>query len=205
MTDTKQKILDPAERVFAQQGYAATSLRQIIAQAGVNLAAIHYHFGSKEELLDGVLLRKVTQMNDRRLGLLAAHEAEAGAGRLEVEKVLDAFLTPIVEMVGEHPDFVRLMGRLMAESELPEAVLKYFQPILDRFTAALTRALPDLPPAELAWRMQFVMGAVAQTICGSAVWTPEHTSPAGLRGRIRSLAPFLAAGLSAPPPATRED
>ena len=49
MIDTKQKILDAAEQLIAEQGYAATSLRQIIAEAGVNLASIHYHFGSKDD------------------------------------------------------------------------------------------------------------------------------------------------------------
>ena len=58
MTETQDKILDTAERLIGEQGYAATSLRQIIAEAGVNLAAVHYHFGSKEELLDAVVMRK---------------------------------------------------------------------------------------------------------------------------------------------------
>ena len=78
MTDTKEKILDTAERLIGEQGYAATSLRQIIAEAGVNLAAVHYHFGSKEDLLDAVVVRKVTPVNEARMAWLERVEAEAG-------------------------------------------------------------------------------------------------------------------------------
>ena len=70
MTDTKEKILDTAERLIGEQGYAATSLRQIIAEAGVNLAAVHYHFGSKEDLLDAVVVRKAGPVNEARLARL---------------------------------------------------------------------------------------------------------------------------------------
>src|SRR6266568_5015485 len=113
MIDTKQKILDTAERLFAQRGYAATSMRQIIAEAGVNLAAIHYHFGSKEELLDGVVLRKVGPVNEQRLALMDQCEAEAGTGPLAVEKVLEAFLVPMADAAAGNPQFVRLMGRVL--------------------------------------------------------------------------------------------
>ena len=78
MIDTKQKILETAERLFGSQGYDATSLRHIIAEAGVNLAAIHYHFGSKEELLDELILRKIQPVNAERIALLDRIEAEAG-------------------------------------------------------------------------------------------------------------------------------
>jgi AcrR family transcriptional regulator len=91
MTGTKEKILDTAERLIGEQGYAATSLRHVIAEAGVNLAAVHYHFGSKEELLDAVVVRKVTPLNEARIARLERVEAETGSGPLDVEKVLEAF------------------------------------------------------------------------------------------------------------------
>src|ERR1035437_2057984 len=91
MTDTKDKILDAAERLIGEQGYAATSLRQIIAEAGVNLAAVHYHFGSKEDLLNAVVVRKATPVNVARLARLDGVEAEAGSGPLGVEKVQESF------------------------------------------------------------------------------------------------------------------
>src|SRR3954465_15455194 len=94
MIDTKQRILDAAERLIGEQGYAATSLRQIINKAGVNIAAVHYHFGSKEELLDAVVLRKAGPVNEARLAALRRVEEEAGEGPLDVERVLDSFFAP---------------------------------------------------------------------------------------------------------------
>src|SRR5579864_1696479 len=97
MIDTKQRILDTAERLIAEQGYAATSLRHIIGEAGVNLAAVHYHFGSKEDLLDELILRKAAAVNGERLALLERFEAQAGGGAVAVEKVLAAFFEPMIE------------------------------------------------------------------------------------------------------------
>ncbi|HMC58416.1 MAG TPA: helix-turn-helix domain-containing protein, partial [Candidatus Solibacter sp.] len=93
--DTKQKILDTAERLFGEQGYDATSLRHIIAEAGVNLAAVHYHFGSKEELLDEVVVRRAGPVNEARIAML--DRLEAAEGPPVVEKVLEAFLLPTAE------------------------------------------------------------------------------------------------------------
>src|SRR5208283_4018233 len=104
MSETKQKILDTAERLFGDQGYAGTSLRHIIAEAGVNLAAIHYHFGSKEELLHRLIVRKAAPVNEERLALLDRYEAEAGSGSVPVEKLLQAFLKPPLSRIKDSPD-----------------------------------------------------------------------------------------------------
>src|SRR3954447_24578865 len=114
MNDTQGRILDTAERLIGEQGYAATSLRQIINKAGVNLAAVHYHFGSKEELLDAVVMRKAGPVNEARLAALSQVEQEAGDGPLAVEKVLHCFFAPTAEVAGKNPQFVRLMGRVYA-------------------------------------------------------------------------------------------
>src|ERR1017187_9526216 len=103
MIDTRQKILDAAERLFGEQGYVATSLRHIIAEAGVNLAAIHYHFGSKEELLDQLVMRKAGPVNEERLALLDHYEAEAGAMPVPVDKILRAFLEPPLLRIDKSP------------------------------------------------------------------------------------------------------
>src|ERR1700733_11527746 len=119
MIETQDKILDTAERLFGDQGYAGTSLRQIIAEAGVNLAAIHYHFGSKEELLDHLVLRKAGPANAERLALLDQYEAEAGSAPVPVEKLLKAFLEVPMQRVKSHPEFGKLMGRLYSEGLMP--------------------------------------------------------------------------------------
>src|ERR1035438_2078574 len=149
MTDTKQKILDTAERLFGDQGYAATSLRHIIAEAGVNLAAIHYHYGSKEELLDEVVMRKAGPVNAERLALLDRYEAEAGAGQLAVEKVLEAFLAPVFSGADRSPQFVKLMGRMYGEGLMTMIVGRHFQPTVTRFIEAFGRARSEEHTSEL--------------------------------------------------------
>jgi AcrR family transcriptional regulator len=163
MIDTRQKILDAAESLFGKYGYAATSLRHIISQAGVNLASIHYHFGSKQDLLDQVILRKAEPINKNRLKLLDQFEAEAAPKPASIEKVLEAFIIPIV-MIDKSPEFVRLMGRMHAEGFMPEIARRHFQPVVDRFFSAIRRALPEMPQEELAWKAHFVLGAMAHML-----------------------------------------
>src|SRR5690348_7872107 len=115
MVDTKQKILDTAEQLIGEQGYSATSLRQIISSAGVNLAAVHYHFGNKEDLLDELILRKAVAVNGKRLALLEKFELEADGAPVAVEKVLTAFFEPMIEGGSRNPQFVKVMARIYAE------------------------------------------------------------------------------------------
>src|SRR5438477_6653609 len=91
---TKQRILDVAEQMFAEHGFAGASLRQIIGEAGVNLAAVHYHFRSKESLLESVIVRRMAPLNEERLSLLEQVERAAPRGRPTVEDLLNAFLGP---------------------------------------------------------------------------------------------------------------
>src|SRR3954471_15457645 len=156
MIDTKQKIIDAAEQLIADQGYAATSLRQVIASAGVNLASIHYHFGSKEELLHELLMRKAGPVNEQRIELLDRYAAESGGAPLPVEKVLDAFFRPMIETANANPQFVRVMGRIVVEGMLPAVVQRSFQPMFARFTGALRKAVPDIPDEEFQWRVHFM-------------------------------------------------
>src|SRR5579863_5348424 len=137
MLDTKDKILDSAQRLIGDQGYASTSVRHIITQAGVNLAAIHYHFGSKEDLLDAVIARKAGPVNEERLRRLEKVEAEAGRGPLHARKVLEAWLMPMAEAADRDPSFVRLMGRLMSEGMLQTIVEKHFKHLAERIFGAL--------------------------------------------------------------------
>jgi AcrR family transcriptional regulator len=197
MINTKQRILDTAERLFADQGYAGVSLRQIIADAGVNLAAIHYHFGSKEEVLDHVVMRKAGPVNRERLERL--DQVEKG-GRLEVKRILEAFLMPMAEVAEENPDFCRMMGRLQAEGILTQVLVRNFQPVLERFLGALRRALPDIPESEFAWRVHFMQGAIAHAMLGQPAALAKLDVHARFSERLERLVTFLSAGLSAPAP-----
>ena len=196
---TKEKILDTAERLIASQGFAATSLRQIISEAQVNLAAVHYHFGSKEELLDQLILRKVTRVNEEREALLERFEREAGGRPVAVEKIVAAFFQPMIEAGCRNPQFVRLMGRLIAEGMIPSIAEKHFQPITTRFINALRRALPHLSEGELFWRVQFMFGAMSHAVGGLALPVCQiHGDGADFPVIMRRLMAFLGAGLNAP-------
>ena|SRR5271165_5862516 len=199
MTETQEKILGTAERLFGDQGYAGTSLRQIIAAAGVNLAAIHYHFGSKEELLDHLVMRKAGPVNEERLALLDRYEAEAGKAAVPVEKLLQAFLEPPLKRIKESPEFARLMGRLYGEGMMPVIVEKHFQTVVIRFLAAFGRALPRLSAPELALRIQFMIGAMSHTMM-FAMQPRLPGLPFSADGSIllRELVAFVSAGMRAP-------
>jgi AcrR family transcriptional regulator len=196
MTETKQKILNAAEDLFGKYGYAATSLRHIIAEARVNLAAIHYHFGSKQDLLDQVILRKAGPINERRLKLLDQFEAEAAPDPASVEKILEAFIAPAI-LIEKSPEFAKLMGRVHAEGLMPEIVQRNFQPTIDRFLSALRRTLPDMPAIELAWKAHFSLGAMAYTMIARPQLDPEaaRESPKIIS---RRLVAFVGGGFCTP-------
>ena len=99
-SDTKEQILDAAEQIFGAKGFAGTSLRDITRKAGVNLAAVNYHFGSKEGLLRAVLDRRISPVNQKRLKLLAQVEATAGEEPPSVEAILEAYISPSLHLFG---------------------------------------------------------------------------------------------------------
>ena len=200
-TDTRQRILNAAERLIADQGYAATSLRQIIAEAGVNLASVHYHFGSKDELLDELIIRKARPVNDRRMMLLSQFEQEAGGKPVPLDQVLMAFLEPPFRQREVNPVFIRLMGRMYGEGLMPGIVRKHFGPTVIRFYEALRRAVPDIPEEELRWRIHFLIGAMAHSMFGP----PDGYLPASeAEPLLRRLIAFVTAGFQAPVPKTEE-
>ena len=200
--DTKQRILDSAERLFAEHGIEGASIRTIVNDAQVNLAAIHYHYHSKEALLDAVLLRRLGPINRERLDLLA------GCGDSpSVEEILHAFIAPAVR-VGADPDlggqtFVRLMGRIISGegNHLLRIVKQHFSEVIQRFTAALHKALPELPLPEVMWRMHFTAGAMAHTLRGCqemASLSGGLCDPSDVQALTRRLVSFAAAGFRSP-------
>ena len=206
--NTKERILDTAERLFAKQGYAATSLRGIIAEAGVNLAAVHYHFHSKEALLEAVILRRSVPANRERLALLDRFEQEARGHPLPLEKVIEAFVAPTLQMSRDPQSggivFMKLLGRLHAEGVLlPRILTSEFGDVLERFGAALRAALPDLPPEELSWRLNLAAGALAQTLRGGSRDLETISNlPLSFDSEnvLERLVAFLSAGFRAPVP-----
>ncbi len=196
MIDTKQRILDTAERLIADRGYAATSLRHIIGEAGVNLAAVHYHFGSKEELLDELIRRRAEPINTARIETLDRLEAEAGGEPLPVEAIIQAFLEPGIKALAEHPSLIRLVGRLHAEGTNLGILRKHFEPVARRFIASLRRSIPDLPEEEFMMRLRYLAGAMAFSVQDERI--SAGVEAATVRRAIATLISFLKGGLLAP-------
>jgi len=210
---TKTRILDTAEALFMTHGFEATSLRSITAAAGVNLAAVNYHFGSKEELFEAVLTRRLDPMNQRRVDLLTALEREWAPKSVPCDRILAALFIPALELARDRErggtNFLRLLGRAYAD---PAPFIRHFlsdqyAPMIERFKAAFGRALPDLPSRELSWRLHFMMGALSYTLAGTdALKLIAEIAPgegaASDEQLLRRLAPFLLAGLMSPSPHT---
>ncbi|MFT4676410.1 MAG: AcrR family transcriptional regulator [Patiriisocius sp.] len=162
MTSTQDCLLDAAEALFVEKGYAATSLRSIATRAKVNLAATHYHFGSKEGLLAAIVHRRVTPINKARLKALDTLEK---TGSVNVATILEAFLMPLTtsEEIEHLPG---LIGRIHSEppSVIKPLLEKEFGEVAERFVGALGKALPGLPQEELFWRFHFLIGGMLQTL-----------------------------------------
>ena len=204
--DTKTVILDAAEQLFAAKGPNATSLRQVIARAKVNLAAIHYHFGSKESLMQALLSRRLAPLNAERLALLEACERKSGKRAAPLSKVLEALVGPALRLSrdGERGGavFMRLLGRCVLEpDEKIQTMLNHqFHYVLERFTPALQHALPDLPAVDFFWRIHFLVGSMAHTMADSERLRSISgglCDPNDTEGTVRRLVAFLAGGLRA--------
>ena len=193
--DTKTRILDAAEKLFGQEGFDATSLREITGEADVNLAAVNYHFQSKDALIDAVIARRIDPVNRRRMEML-----EAAGENPTVEQILIAFLQPVI-----NEDFrtvLPLMARVLAT---PNAFInrlfkKHLAPIAEKFTDALGRALPELSRGEILSRLMFTGGSLAHVL--SRIQLVPEMMPEGLPQfdqptMLARLVTFAAAGFRA--------
>ncbi len=167
---THERILDAAERLFAEHGFAATSLRRITGAAAVNLAAVNYHFGDKESLYAEVLRRRLRPINAARLARLEQAVAAAGDAPPALEEVIDILLRPVFEVHRDParggPHIVRIIARTLTEP-LPfmSALLREeLHAVLARFAQIVRRHVPHLSPEEFLWRLSFVIGAMQHTL-----------------------------------------
>jgi len=205
---TMTRIVDAAEALFMEHGFEATTLRAITAAANVNLAAVNYHFGSKEELFQAVLTRRLDPMNQERVELLDELERAAAPNPVVCERILSAMFIPALRLARDPErggnNFLRLLGRAYADPApfIRQFLSEQYAVMIARFKAAFARALPELPRRELSWRLHFIMGALSYTLAGSDVLKliEELTPDDGVNDErlLRRLAPFLLAGLTAP-------
>ncbi len=209
-TETGNRILDAAETLFVEHGLEVTSMRMITTQAGANLAAVNYHFGSKDKLIQEVFKRRLVALNEQRLKELDEVERKAAVSGKPVRasQVLDAYFGPALALASdtEHGGhtFMRLLGRTYTD---PNAFVRQFlaeeyAETLNRFLDALYAALPGVPRDEILWRFHFMMGATSYAIAGTDALKLfaggfEDEDPRLLLPRLMS---FLLGGLRAPLP-----
>ncbi len=169
----KDRILDAAERLFADLGLDATSLRQITALAEVNLAAVNYHFQTKDELVRAVYVRRLRPMNQERLERLTQMEERAGDQPVAIDDLLDAFYAPVLNEAGRLAargiPMTKLIGRMYTDPHpvVDRVFTDEIAPVAARFQKAFSRTLPDLSARELFWRMYLSVGLLAHALGSS--------------------------------------
>ncbi|SDB47121.1 transcriptional regulator, TetR family [Desulfonatronum thiosulfatophilum] len=208
-TSTPDRILDAAERLFARDGYHATSMRRLTGEAGVNLGSVNYHFSTKHGLMEAIIQRRLSGLNKQRLGMLksALAAAEAEDRRPTVLEILRALLEPTLRLLEEdsgNTHFIMLIGRVFYESDdtVRKLFMKAMSPVIGRFFEALCLSLPDIPRPVLLRRLLFTLGAMGSTLSltgrkadfafpgASLDWNAEHL--------LRQLLAFAVAGMEAP-------
>ena len=199
---SRDRLLDAAEKLFAEIGYAGVAVREIAALAGVNLGSIPYYFGTKENLLKEVLLRRVVPLRKERGERLDA--VIRGSSKPKVEDILRAILEPAFRASREHSVYRKLAGRLATDPtpEVRKVMDELYSPKTLLFPKALRAACPQLDSEEFNWRLMCVYGAMfyvqADTGRMQTVAGPDFDTSDPDRA-LKFVLPFLAAGLRAPP------
>lgn len=202
---TKDRILSAAEELFAQHGFAGTSLRQVTSQADVNIAAVNYHFGSKDNLVNEVFRRRMDEMTSDRLARLERARQEHPG---ELGPVLAAFVEPALAMAQDRHNggaFVRVIARAYAEKNdnLRKFLSDHYGHVLREFARAIATCLPGLSKEELYWRLDFLAGALTYAMADfGLIKRPAGVSEADHRARAaRELIRFAEAGFVSAPAA----
>ncbi len=212
-SETAIRILDAAEGLFAELGMEATSLRLITQQAGVNLAAVNYHFRSKDALFEAVFLRRFGPWATECIGELDALEKRVAGGKepLAVEAVVMSYVRPALALSKDPACggamFVRLFSRVLVENhrQLRETLSRQYGELVTRYTQALGRALPGLSEEEVEWRMHLGFSVMFHAFAGNdilKVFGPSLVSARHPDLIVKHIVPFMVAGLTSPPGGT---
>jgi AcrR family transcriptional regulator len=199
-TDTKEQIISVAKRLFAERGFAGTTLRNVIGEADVNLAAVHYHFGSKEELFRAVVEQFARPIVEQELALLK--QLQAGERVPSVEEILTAVLKPCLEFLAQDKEFLlvhtQFMGRCWAEPEPLKSIVEgEFAASMEAFLDVLQRVLPEQSRSQIAWKFDLVIAALVrvQSEAGQPLALLQSTDPEAIQVAIEQLVKFLSTGM----------
>lgn len=204
MDETRARIMEAAESLFVERGFGQTSLRAITSRASVNLAAVNYHFGSKDGLIRELASQRLKPVNAERMRRLNALRRR---GTPTLEAVLVAFVEPLLcsdrPDAGNHVGFLRLLGS--AQPGMSEPLRTFIgaldRHVVDTYERALAEVLPELPRTELHWRIGFLNGLVSYLLGRAVADAPggqasdTHEPRAVL---LQHLMPFVVAGFRAP-------
>jgi AcrR family transcriptional regulator len=204
--DTKERIIDAAQYLFAHNGYHATSLRAITGRAGANLASVNYHFGTKEALLESVLKRRLIPLNQIRKERIEKVLANAG-GRGEkpsVRDVLLAFIEPTMRFIEETPgadDFVMLISRSFSDPDptVRNVFLRLVMPLFHLLFKGFREALPHVPEQVLLLKVHFMFGALSHIFCcrGGHEEAFDVMPAVDSKSMMETFIPFITAGMEA--------
>jgi AcrR family transcriptional regulator len=202
---TRERILDAAERLFAQRGFHGVSIRDVTGAAEVDVALVNYHFGSKQGLLEAVFLRRAEDLNSERLARLDAVIADARGKPPQVEEIIDAFTHPLLDRSTRGSAGWKSYFALIAEvNNSPEfgrvLMTKTFDPVVQRFIEAIRRALPDCDARDLYWAYHFLSGALTLTFAETGridKLSGGVCKASDLDSVHERLVPFCAAGFRA--------
>jgi AcrR family transcriptional regulator len=212
---TRVEILGVAEKLFAEYGPAAVSIRLIAQRAKVNLAAVNYHFGTKEKLLYEVFKRRVIPLNEKRAALMeeCATAAEAAGVAPVLEDVIRAIVEPSVRLYIEAGASARtilimqFLRRAQAQTGKRDPLEEYYGPVRARLASLIRRCLPRLAEADLIWRMNFLTGVLLYTMVGPVATgdkAPRIDRPVMQSSdeMIEQIVTYVAAGFRAPASST---
>jgi AcrR family transcriptional regulator len=195
--ETRRKLLDAAEKLFAERGFDKVSLRDITEAAAANVASVNYHFRNREGLVEEVMGRYINAVNEERLARLDRLEARNGSKPLAPEEILEALVRPFVTQVRRsdlsEKLFYRLMGRMFGgmAGSLPPTVAQGFRETLARFRKVFRRALPGIGEEELLWRMHFAFGAMIHMMAHAETLRQLSGGDSGNPSTDQSMARFV--------------
>ncbi len=197
----KLKLLDAAEQLFAEKGFEAVSVRDVTQFTKMNVAAVNYHFGSREGMQTLVILRYSNPVNEERLARLESAERKWAGKGLPVEEIIDAFVRPLLGQARKtelsERLFYKLLGRIFAENGdgLTPAIEENFRRVSDRFARAFGKALPGVAADELVARIHFMTGGVIHLLTHQEMLNSGAATPPSMEATLGRLIRFAAAGL----------
>jgi AcrR family transcriptional regulator len=201
---SKRKLLDAAEQLFAEKGFEAVSVRDITQLAKANVAAVNYHFGSRDLLLTMVMTRYMTPVNEERIARLDALERKWSGKSVPLEEIIDALVRPLVTQVRKSELserlFYKLMGRTFAQQGdgMPPQIEEQLRQVVQRFTKAFAKALPTVAPDDLSWRIHFMVGGMIHMLTHQEILLRLTQGVSGapqMEATLSRFARFAAAGM----------